>query len=165
MCQVCTMPVASTQNPPPTFLKWCSSLCFASFSSSQRLVKASLTAALCILRSSDMSWRILSIKARRLMEASFSRSALSMLSWLNLAHVSGVEALEEEENGGQIGHCSFVQVTFTKTTWSWFSPFKTVVNLCLVLLLHAVQTYHEGRIQILYKINEFLFINLLFWGK
>lgn len=133
------MLVASTQKPARTFLKWCSSLCFASSSSSQRLVKASLTAALCILRSSDMSWRILSIKARRLMEASFSRSALSMLSRLNLTHVSGVEALEEEVNGVQIGPCSFVQVTFTKTIWSWFSPFKSVVNLCLVLLLHAVR--------------------------
>lgn len=153
-------PVASISRITLTFFKWYSSLCFASSSSSQCLVKASLTAAHCILMSSDISWRILSIKSRRLMEASFSRSALQMLSWLNVAHVSGVEALEEEVNGIQIGTLIFCSsCTYKDNLKLVLSLQKCCQPVWFCCCMQSRLTMKEED-KSLYKINE---LSFTFW--
>jgi len=66
-----------------TFCKWFSSFVFESFISSVRLANASFAALHCSLKSSEVSWRTLSIKDLRLIDAIRSRSARTMLSCVN----------------------------------------------------------------------------------
>lgn len=84
----------------------CSSLWSVSSSSSQRRSKARFTASRCSRRSSAVSRKMQSMSSLRLTEARRSRSARCRFSWVNLAHVSGVEALGRERagsTGGAVG--------------------------------------------------------------
>lgn len=103
---------------PQTCCRCCSRRSLASASSRRWQSKASLTAARCRRRSSEASWMMLLIKARSCTEASFSCSALEMLSWLNWAQDLGVEALRGQ-GVGENWDFGLKKMGFSMEKWCW----------------------------------------------